>query len=282
MGISDPHCTAFCLEIGRLRAEGKIERLRHHTRRAVNGRRGGGHLALENVQFLLRDMGKGIRINTEILRQDLLGRVGKPVADRQCIEFGKFAVVERQQELAAVRLQALDGVWDAGGKVPKISRADIGDKVAAILVNRGDLRLAIQHEGPFGRQVPMQFPDAAHGQAHVHPGDGLCHGEVLDGDLTRPAARLDSAMRLGKREPQIRDVPVIRLWWGEGGRELPQQCRVVRTRIAGVAATCRSGLRRQCQAGNRRRGQQRSTVHGSPSNVRATNDDGRSRFRSVY
>jgi hypothetical protein len=64
------------------------------------------------------------------------------------------SVVERQQELAAVRLQPLDGMRDAGGEIPEVAGTHIGDEVAAVLVGRDDLCAA----GQAGRSCfqPMQ------------------------------------------------------------------------------------------------------------------------------
>ena len=54
----------------------------------------------------------------EIFGQDVLRRVGHPIREQHGGKLRKVAVVENQQKLRAIRVQSLDGVRNAGGKIP--------------------------------------------------------------------------------------------------------------------------------------------------------------------
>jgi hypothetical protein len=49
---------------------------------------------------------------------------------------------------------------------------------AAFVIEDSDPALAVRHIGPFGSEMPMQFPYTAGGQSHVDPRDGLGNREV--------------------------------------------------------------------------------------------------------
>ena len=98
------------------------------------------HLRLEDVQLLLGDAGKRAVGHAEVLGQDLFRGVGQPVRDQERRLLAEIAVVEDEQELAAVALQSLDRVGDAGREVPDVALADIVLEGVAFLVDGGDPR----------------------------------------------------------------------------------------------------------------------------------------------
>jgi hypothetical protein len=83
--------------------------------------------------------------------------------------------------------------------------------------------------------MPVQFPDAARIETHVHARDGGGNLEVGLGDLTGPAAVLDAPRRVVERGPEQGKVSHV----GRGRRErlwkLPCWGMVLRSRIDGAA-----------------------------------------------
>jgi hypothetical protein len=94
-------------------------------------------------------------------------------------------------------------------EIPEVADADVIGEIAAVLVDGGDARTAIQHVGPFGGLVPMQLAHTAGVQAHVDAGDVLGDSELALGNLTGPAAALQSHVGLRKRKLQVRHGAVI-------------------------------------------------------------------------
>jgi len=106
-------------------------------------------------------------VHTEILGYDL-GRCGRhPVREEYGFVFGKVAVIEDEKKFASVRPQALNGMRNARRKKPQIVFLDVGDKTFAFQIDAGDAGISVQHEGPLGSGVPMQFAASAGGEAHV-------------------------------------------------------------------------------------------------------------------
>ena len=96
----------------------------------------------------------------------------EPVAQQEGRVFVKAAAVEHQQELAAVGFQPLDRMRDTARKIPGDRRlADVINEGVPLGVDRRDPGVAVEHEGPFGFLVPVQFANAAGVQAHVHAGN---------------------------------------------------------------------------------------------------------------
>src|ERR1700677_3823730 len=83
--------------------------------------------------------------------------------------------------------------------------------------------------------MPMQLANASCVQTHVHPGDLFGDLEVRLGDLTGPAAVLDTPRRVVERSPELREVPYVCCGRGERLRKLPGKCRVLRSRVDGAA-----------------------------------------------
>ena len=111
----------------------------------------------------------------------------EPIAQQEGIVFVEFAIVEHQQELAAGGIETLDRVRNDARKIPEIAEADVIDEILSLGIDRRDTGTAVQHVGPFGRLVPMQFANAARIQAHVHAGDTLGNAQFPNGDLAGPA-----------------------------------------------------------------------------------------------
>jgi hypothetical protein len=133
----------------------------------------------------------------------------EPVAEQEGVVLGEAAVVEHQQELAAVGLEPLDRMRAALGEVPDVADADVVDELAALLVDRGDAGAAVYHVGPFGGLVPMQLAHAAGVEPHVDAGDLLGDAELALGDLAGPAAALEPHVRRRERKFQVRHRSVI-------------------------------------------------------------------------
>ena len=111
--------------------------------------------------------------------QRLLWHMGEHVGDRKRAIFGEHSVWKCQQEFAAVWRQTLDRMRNAGWEIPQIAGSDIGGEVMAVVVDRGDARVAGEHEGPLGFLVPMQFTHAAGIEPHIDAGDASSRRAIL-------------------------------------------------------------------------------------------------------
>ena len=89
-------------------------------------------------------------------------------------------------------LAAIKQVWSPSG--------------VAMLVDCGDPRPALEHEGPLGRLVPVQLADAAGLEPHVDQGEVGGRGYLADRRLPRPAAfpHLDVAVGEGPSQGRQR------------------------------------------------------------------------------
>ena len=194
-----------------LRHQAMTERLRHR-RYAGNpvGRKWPGHGQRKDVELArVGRAGKGRCRDAEVLRKNIGRHVLEPIADQERVVLGKAPVVEHQQKLAAVGLQPLDRVRNSRREIPEVADADVIGEIAAVLVDGGDARTAIQHVGPFGGLVPMELAHTAGVQAHVDAGDVFGDSELALGNLTGPAAALQSHVGLRKRKLQVRHGAVI-------------------------------------------------------------------------
>ena len=84
-----------------------------------------------------------------------------PVGEQHRLIFREVAVVKHQQKLGAVGIQSLNRMWNPRRKIPEIAFRYVGHKALAFQVNRRDARISVQHQGPLGSRVPMQFSDTA-------------------------------------------------------------------------------------------------------------------------
>ena len=128
----------------------------------------------------------------------------------------KRALVEDEEELAAVVAGALDGVRGAGGEEPKVAGGDVVDEGGAVGQEERDACVAGEHEGPLVGEVPVELAESAAGEAHVDAGDFFREGELALGDLVGPAAALDAAV--GEVEGVPEGARRCRGRWGVGRR----------------------------------------------------------------
>src|SRR3979490_3567605 len=130
---------------------------------------------------------------------------------------------------------------DTARKIPEIADADVIDEGVSLGVNGCDAGAAVQHKGPFGLLVPMQFANAAGVQAHIHAGNVLGNTEFSHGDLTGPAAGCQPHMSVRERKTQVRKRTAIGGGWNEQIGILPISLEITRTMI-GTAVSRPLGL----------------------------------------
>ena len=176
------------------------------------------------------------RRHAEVLGQHFRRRVHHPVAEQEGVVLAEGAVVEHQEELAAVRAEALDGVRQAGREVPQVADPEVVHEAAAFRIDDGDARVAVQHVRPLGFLVPMHLADGAGVEAHVDAGHVGRDRQLAHGDLARPAAALQAHVRVGEREAQVRQDAGIRLRRNEQVGVLRIDRHVARARVAAAAA----------------------------------------------
>jgi hypothetical protein len=91
---------------------------RHGAGEAIIGERP-RHRQREDVEFArVRRVAEVRRRHAEILAQHVGRHVLEPVAEQEGVVLGEAAVVEHQQELAAVGIETLDRVRNAARKIP--------------------------------------------------------------------------------------------------------------------------------------------------------------------
>ena len=175
----------------------------------------------------------------KFLAKHLRRRVRDPVGHQQRIEFGEFAVVEGDDKLAAIRVQALQRMGQARREIPEIAFLHVGHLRTAHRVQNRHPAVAVGHHRPFGLLVPMKLANAAWPEAHVDAGDRRRDLEVILRDLARPTAILDSLGRKIERGPVLRhavDVGCRRI--KEGGL------------VSGEALILRAGIRQRLRIGD--------------------------------
>jgi hypothetical protein len=188
------------------------------------------------------DMSERRGRNAEVLGKHLAWRVLEPIAKQKGIVFIELAVIEDQKEFAAIRIETLDRMRHTRWEIPEVADADIIDESAPLRVDRRDARGAVEHVGPFGSLVPMQFANATGIQTHVHSGDVLGNPKFAHGDLTRPAAGLQPHMRVGKGKAQIGQRAVVGRWRNQYVRVLSVPYGIAWTWVgAAMAGTLRLG-----------------------------------------
>ncbi|ODS01198.1 hypothetical protein AUC68_12600 [Methyloceanibacter methanicus] len=140
---------------------------------------------------MVGEIGEGRLGQTEILGQHIVRRVTQPIGDRERAELGEVAVVEHQDERAAVG-KPLNGMAVSAREVPDVAGSEIGDLGLVLRVDRGDACVAVDHVGPFGGiGVPVQLAHGARLQGHVDPGQSFGDRELADiGFLRRSAVEL--------------------------------------------------------------------------------------------
>jgi hypothetical protein len=188
MRVGDAHCAAIRFD-RRLREHFVAEPVRHRLRahQLVRAERT-GNIRLEDVELLrVRRVSQQIGGHAEILGKNLGRHVLEPVTDEKRAVLIEAAAIEHQQKFAAIGTETLDAMRHAGWEIPEIADSHVIDEIAALRIDRGDPRSAVQHVGPLGFLVPVQLADAAGVQAHVDAGNGFGNAQFT---LGSPAARL--------------------------------------------------------------------------------------------
>ena len=104
-------------------------------------------------------------------------------------------------------------------------------------VNRGDARATVEHKGPLGLLVPMEFAHATRLQAHVYTGERRRYRQFASRYLARPAALLQAHGGVGERESETLGMVPRSV---SGGRSMSGFCRS-RTTLRGpgsLAPSC--------------------------------------------
>ena len=86
---------------------------------------------------------------------------GEQVGEEESVVFGLAAVIEGENELAAVLADPLQRMRQAGRKILKSALADIFDIGAPCRVDGRHPHRAVGDIGPLCRLMPMQLADAA-------------------------------------------------------------------------------------------------------------------------
>src|SRR5258708_16658908 len=93
------------------------------------------------------------------------------VGEQEGVVFRKRPLVEYQQKFTTIRTQPLDRVRESCGKVPKVAFAHIADKNGSIGIENGYAGIAVQHEAPLIRGVPMLLSKPARRTPHSDAAD---------------------------------------------------------------------------------------------------------------
>jgi hypothetical protein len=142
-----------------------------------------------------------------------VGSVCEPIGHQRRVEFGCLAVVEHDAEFATVRSDPLQQMRLAAREEPEVAFAHVLHASATVLVQHRDPALPVGHVSPFGRLMPVQFADAARGEAHVDAGDRRRNREIGLRHLAGPAAALNALVRIVEGGPKLGHVADAR-----GGR----------------------------------------------------------------
>ncbi len=95
------------------------------------------------------------------------------LGEKEGAVFGEVAFIEHQQELATIRLKALNGMGKTRRKQPQVALAHVVDEHRAVGIHHRDASVAIEHDGPLICGMPVQFAEAAGSEPHVYAGQIL-------------------------------------------------------------------------------------------------------------
>ena len=190
--FGDPHRSALGFD-RLLREHAMTEGLRHRVcAHELVGTERTGDRRFENVELArVGRVSEQRRRQAEVLAQNLGRNVLEPVAEQKRAVLVEVAIIEDEEEFAAVGTEALDRMGNAAGEIPEIADADVVDKVTALRVDRRDARRSVKHVGPFRLLVPVKLTDAARVQSHVHAGDCFRNAKLPRGDLPKSEPPLD-------------------------------------------------------------------------------------------
>ncbi len=237
--VRDRLLRQHAVRVGERRRRGALDAVALQRRR---------HLAGEDVELVrVGHVGEACRRHAEVLGQHLGRRMHEPVAEEERVVLAEGAVVEDQQELAAVGTEALDRVRQARREIPQVADAEVVHEAAALGIDDGDARVAVEHVGPLGFLVPMHLADGAGVEAHVDAGHVGRHRQLAHGDLARPAAALQTHVRVGEREAQVRQDAGVGLRRNEEVGVLRIDGDIARAGIGAAAARTLRAERRLLQ-----------------------------------
>lgn len=185
--------------------------------------------------------------------------------------FAEQAVVEGQDGVARLGPEGLDRVGVAARKVPGVAGREVDDLHLPGGIDHRRLAVAGDDVAPLGGGVPVHLAHPTRIQEDVGPRDPGGEGQLVGGDLPRPAARgrLDRAAVEGGREHRGRPRLAGDRAQEGGIRGDVGPRRMTVPRRAGLE---RAALRRQRPAGGqaaaRREGAEKQAavglVHGAP------------------
>ncbi|MNC25674.1 hypothetical protein D3C75_737710 [compost metagenome] len=138
---------------------------------------------------------------------------------------------------------------DTRREIPQITRADIGNKVPAVLIHRCNPCASKQHIGPFGLLMPVQLPHAAWSQAHINCRECGGNGQFSNRYLSGPAAVIELHMGVGEREFQIGNESIVRNRWNEHIRVLPVPHHIAGAKVYVACAVAADRLGNACFSG---------------------------------
>ncbi len=153
------------------------------------------HRSGKYIELLLRQLCEGLAAEAKVLRQHSSRSVSHPFRDEESVVFGKISFIEYEEEFAAVRVESLDGMRIASGKIPEVIFLDVVDEHGSVGIHDCNARFAIEHHGPLVRSVPVKLAEAASGEAHVDARQICGGGKFTLGYLVRPASLFDALMR---------------------------------------------------------------------------------------
>ncbi len=127
----------------------------------------------------------------------------QPVGEKHRLVLVEGAVVEDEQELAAIVTKPLDRVRRSSGKEPEVTLAEVVDEGLVAPLERGDARPALQHVCPLTLLVKVELAHRSGLEPHVHARYLGGNRQLTYGRLSSPTALFEPHSTVGKRPPQI-------------------------------------------------------------------------------
>ena len=132
-----------------------------------DGRKVTGYFALKYPEIVQGDIREGLGRHSEILGKNGGRRMREPIRHQQGVELACIAIIEADDEFASIRAEPLQGMGVAGREIPNVSLFHVGDIRLAHGIEDSDAAVAISHERPLGRLVPVQFAKTPGAQPHI-------------------------------------------------------------------------------------------------------------------
>src|SRR6185437_11270910 len=187
----------------------------------------------ELVEFLFRQ--------TEVLSQQSMRCVSKPIGDAEGGKLGEIAVIEDQNEVTGFMAETLNRVAVAARKIPNVARIEIVRFRVSCRVDDRRATASLNDESPFrSRGVPVQLAHRARFQTHRHAGDALGDGQLLNRGLLARTAADDLAFGLFESEAEHRQFLFIEQRIGLVGE-------IRWSRLRGRLHPCRAGDGRRAE-----------------------------------